>query len=327
MSELFKQFHIKLTQKVSKITDESRKMLLRDFGKSYLTLMNEFKGTYNNELKNNNEKILIPYLENAMKTVFEKYSKSLETTYLNYVKKIETSVQMQQNLKNNFDSVFENQLKNSQKLQKALDGFIASHDKFAQKQYKDNRYLENLEVILNKVLENQNKVFTNLEMIGNRLENLEKGNMQNLKIPGQQGMQNLQIQNMRNLQQHQNLQNPQFYNNPQNLQQLQQFQQLQQLQQNQNQANPQNNPNLYFLKNQNFGPNNNLPQKTSSSISLQENTDNNHNKRIVDLNQSSPNLPFAEQQQNNQTNIGYGQRNNSMGNTQIPYIYYQNNLK
>ncbi len=96
----------------------------------------------------------MPQINSHIKKIFEKYIENLKLTYQNYLKKIETAVQMQQNLKNNLDSVFENQIKTTTKLQKALDSFIQSHEKFVLKKFKDQKELEGLTKVIQEVSEN-----------------------------------------------------------------------------------------------------------------------------------------------------------------------------
>ncbi len=52
--------------------------------------MKEFKNLFIIELRKNNNETIVPFMEKSIKTLFEKFGKSLEVTFTTFVSKLKT---------------------------------------------------------------------------------------------------------------------------------------------------------------------------------------------------------------------------------------------
>lgn len=174
LSELFMNFHDKLTKKVNRVMDDSKKTIVKDFQSSLSNALKDFKRGYGEEMATKSEKEIIPYLEKCIYKIFEKYTQSLEKTYSFFSQRIESESYSQQMLSKNLEAIFNSHSATATKLERAINLFMKTlerHDKqeTIEKEKEGKSIVEMLQTI-SKNQQVMNNAFVGLNDRMNRLQ-------------------------------------------------------------------------------------------------------------------------------------------------------------
>lgn len=168
-----KELRNELVTKLQSVSSQKTSNFLKDFDVSFNNLMKDFSEAYKNEISSQNQKYWVNFIEKALKSVYEKYSKCQELSLAKQLQLLETEKQKVQSFDDKLKVFFQHQLQFINQLKENFEEFIQINDDFYQSKKEEQLKGEELESDLKALAEVSFQQQGQLEEIHQRLLNLQ----------------------------------------------------------------------------------------------------------------------------------------------------------